>query len=199
MKRTSLRLSLSLLFTFCLFLIPSFSSAWQNGDTIYVDKNAAGNGSGLSWNNAFRTIQGAIDSVTPGIEVNIFVAQGIYLEHNLILRDGLRLYGSFEGDESSLEERRDVWTNDHWTVIDAERKHRVLTMGDKSEVNGFILRNGLRDHTLQSGITIEDTRGGGIYITCDDDVVVRNGAGRAVSEVQLHPHAPEISLGTSPS
>jgi len=39
---------------------------------------------------------------------------------------------------------------------------------------GFILRNGLRDHTLQSGTTIEDTRGGGIYIECDDDVVVRH-------------------------
>jgi phosphodiesterase/alkaline phosphatase D-like protein len=174
MKRISIRSSLCLLFAFCLFLIPSLSLAWQNGDIIYVDKNAHGNGSGLSWINAFNTIQGAINSVNPGTEVSLFVAQGVYLEHNIILNDGIKLYGSFESYESSLGERRDVWTNDHWTVIDAERKHRVLNMKNRTEVNGFILRNGLRDYTLQSGVTLDDSRGGGIYITCDDDAVVRN-------------------------
>jgi hypothetical protein len=174
MKRILAGLSLSLLFAFALFLSPPFSFAWQNGDTIYVNKNATGNGSGISWGDAFKSIKEAILSVNPGTQVNLFVSQGVYYENNIILSEGIKLYGSFEGHESSLADRRDVWDNDHWTVIDAERKHRVLNMKDKTEVNGFILRNGLRDYTLQSGTTIDDSRGGGIYIECDDDVVVRN-------------------------
>lgn len=174
MKRILAGLGLPFLFAFALVMSPSFSFAWQNGDIIYVDKNAKGNGSGISWGDAFTSIKEAVLSVNPGTQVSIFVAQGVYYENNLILSEGIKLYGSFEGHESSLADRRDVWDNDHWTVIDAQRKHRVLNMKDKTEVNGFILRNGLRDHTLQSGITIEDTRGGGIYIECDDDVVVRN-------------------------
>lgn len=174
MKRILAGLGLPFLFALALFPSPSFSFAWQNGDTIYVDKNATGNGSGISWGDAFTSIKEAVLSVNPGTQVSIFVAQGVYYENHIILSEGIKLYGSFEGHESSLADRRDVWDNDHWTVIDAERKHRVLNMKDKTEVNGFILRNGLRDHTLQSGITIDDTRGGGIYIECDDDVVVRN-------------------------
>jgi len=174
MKRILAGLGLSLLFAFALFLSPPFSFAWQNGDTIYVNKNAIGNGSGISWGDAFKSIKEAVLSVNPGTQVNIFVSQGVYYENNIILSEGIKLYGSFEGHESSLADRRDVWDNDHWTVIDAERKHRVLNMKDKTEVNGFILRNGLRDYTLQSGTTIDDSRGGGIYIECDDDVVVRN-------------------------
>jgi hypothetical protein len=174
MKRILAGLGLSLLFAFALFLSPPFSFAWQNGDTIYVNKNAIGNGSGISWGDAFKSIKEAVLSVNPGTQVNLFVSQGVYYENNIILSEGIKLYGSFEGHESSLADRRDVWDNDHWTVIDAERKHRVLNMKDKTEVNGFILRNGLRDYTLQSGTTIDDSRGGGIYIECDDDVVVRN-------------------------
>ena len=174
MKRILAGLGLPVLLAFALFLSPSFSYAWQNGDTIYVDKNATGNGSGTSWGDAFKSIKEAVLSVNPGTQVSIFVAQGVYYENGIILSEGIKLYGSFEGHESSLADRRDVWDNSHWTVIDAERKHRVLNMKDKTEVNGFILRNGLRDHTQQSGTTIEDTRGGGIYIECDDDVVVRN-------------------------
>jgi chitodextrinase len=173
MKRILLGLGLPLL-AFVLFLSPALSFAWQNGDIIYVDNNATGNGSGTSWANAFTSIKEAVLSVPPGTQVNIFVTQGVYFENHIILTEGIKLYGSFAGDESSLAERRDVWDNDHWTVIDAERKHRVLNMKDKTEVNGFILRNGLRDYTLQSGTTIDDSRGGGIYIECDDDVVVRN-------------------------
>jgi hypothetical protein len=174
MKRILAGLGLSLLFAFALFLSPPFSFAWQNGDTIYVNKNAIWNGSGISWGDAFKSIKEAVLSVNPGTQVNLFVSQGVYYENNIILSEGIKLYGSFEGHESSLADRRDVWDNDHWTVIDAERKHRVLNMKDKTEVNGFILRNGLRDYTLQSGTTIDDSRGGGIYIECDDDVVVRN-------------------------
>lgn len=173
MKRALPGLGLSLL-AFALFLSPPLSFAWQNGDTIYVDKNATGNGSGTSWGDAFKSIKEAVLSVNPGTQVNLFVAQGVYYENHIILTEGIKLYGSFEGHESSLADRRDVWDNDHWTVIDAERKHRVLNMKDKTEVNGFILRNGLRDYTLQSGTTIDDSRGGGIYIECDDDVIVRN-------------------------
>jgi chitodextrinase len=173
MKKILLGLGLPLL-AFVLFLSPTLSFAWQNGDIIYVDKNATGNGSGTSWANAFKSIKEAVLSVLPGTQVSIFVTQGVYFENHIILTEGIRLYGSFEGYESSLAERRNVWDNDHWTVIDAERKHRVLNMKDKTEINGFILRNGLRDYTLQSGTTIDDSRGGGIYIECDDDVVVRN-------------------------
>src|SRR5512139_2647484 len=133
MKRILAGLGLSFLFAFALLLSPSFSFAWQNGDTIYVDKNATGNGSGTSWGNAFKSIKEAVLSVNSGTQVSIFVAQGIYYENNLILSEGIKLYGSFEGHESSLADRRDVWSNDHWTVIDAERKHRVLNMKDKTE------------------------------------------------------------------
>jgi hypothetical protein len=89
MKRILAGLSLSLLFAFALFLSPPFSFAWQNGDTIYVNKNATGNGSGISWGDAFKSIKEAVLSVNPGTQVNLFVAQGVYYENNIILSEGV--------------------------------------------------------------------------------------------------------------
>ena len=84
-------------------------------DRIFVDENASGQSSGLSWENAFTTLQDALALAIPGSE--IWVASGTYYPDegsdqspndrfaSFAIPSGVTLYGSFEGDETTLAER----------------------------------------------------------------------------------------------
>ncbi len=78
----------------------------------YVKPGASGDGT--SWQNAMGDLQAAIDQSQAGDEV--WVAEGVYRPDSLIrankprssaffLKDGVSLYGGFEGNETSTDER----------------------------------------------------------------------------------------------
>ena len=76
----------------------------------YVNSNATGNGSGLTWINAFTDLQAALSIVIFGDE--IWVASGQYKPTttttrtiSFVLKDGVNIYGSFAGNETLLSER----------------------------------------------------------------------------------------------
>lgn len=76
----------------------------------YVSSNATGNGSGLSWVNAFNDLQTALSIVIFGDE--IWVATGQYKTTtstdrtvSFVLKDGVNIYGGFAGNETNLSER----------------------------------------------------------------------------------------------
>lgn len=76
----------------------------------YVNSTATGNGSGLTWNNAFTDLQTALSIVIFGDE--IWVASGQYKPTtsttrtiSFVLKDGVNIYGSFSGNETLLSER----------------------------------------------------------------------------------------------
>lgn len=88
---------------------------------LYVKANATGLNNGLSWNNAFRNLQSALEySGCSDTTMEIWVAAGTYIpskdpfgnanptlprDRTFYIKGGLQVYGGFAGTESSIEQR----------------------------------------------------------------------------------------------
>ncbi|MBN1901982.1 right-handed parallel beta-helix repeat-containing protein [Candidatus Sumerlaeota bacterium] len=115
---------------------------------IYVDgENGNDLKSGLSWDQARKTIQPAINAAhLGGVTTKVWVKRGTYCE-SLIMKSNVYLYGGFAGNERSLSERN---LNDNKTIIDPRRAasdkpiHHVLVMDSISNalVDGFVITGG---------------------------------------------------------
>lgn len=97
-----------------LCLVWASLAASARADIIYVSQYASGVGDGTSWDDAYWTIQDALDAADHGDE--IWVAEGTYYE-NLNVSRAIALYGSFTGTESDPSERP---TGDPTTIVDAD-------------------------------------------------------------------------------
>ena len=84
---------------------------WSNFATVYyVKADATGTQNGLSWDNAFTDLQSALSIAVYGDE--IWVAYGQYKttqttdrDISFVLKDGVNLYGSFSGVETTVNQR----------------------------------------------------------------------------------------------
>ena len=149
--------------------------------TIYVDQHATGSNSGANWDNAFNLLQDALDIALDGDQ--IWVAQGIYTPTTGITRtatfelvDGVQMYGGFEGDETSLNERD--WRA-HSTILSGDLKgddvvrtfanndenaYHVVTAGNLdrtyTRLDGFIIQGGNANINDEARKT---AYGGGLY------------------------------------
>ena len=130
-----------------------------NGEIIYVNSVASGNNDGTSWEHAYRDLQNALAAAEDGDE--IWVATGTYLPgsertDSFILKDGVAIYGGFQGNETSLD-RRDVDGNP--TILSgdldqdddiigknrAENSYHVVdgsSRDDSAILDGFIIQKG---------------------------------------------------------
>ena len=89
---------------------------WENrSTTFYVDASATGANDGTSWADAYTSLQDALAAAAYGVD--IWIAGGTYYPdegagvtadqpgESFVLKDGVSIYGGFNGTESSLEER----------------------------------------------------------------------------------------------
>jgi hypothetical protein len=165
---------------------------------VFVDDGATGANDGSSWADAFVELQSALAVVTAG---EIWVAEGRYLAGapgnrgaSFTLRDGVALYGSFQGWESSVAQRAgsaeltvldgDLLGNDapSWLNRSENTIHvvRAENVGASAVLDGFRIRGGTA--TTSSGY---DSVGGGMLLlnaspTLRDCIVedcLSNGAG----------------------
>ena len=85
--------------------------------TIFVNSDATGNNTGLTWTNAYSDLQLAINNATIGDQ--IFVKSGTYYPSQLmisgnnrskafVLTKNIKIYGGFSGTESTVSERNIV-------------------------------------------------------------------------------------------
>ncbi len=138
---------------------------------IFVNTNAQGINDGSSWVDAFNSLQSALDLSGSGDQ--IWVASGTYYPSVEIggtvsfpLKDGVSLYGDFDGTEASLA-GRDWQTN--ITVLSgqidiANCYHVIYSSGVSGVLDGFSITGG-----NASGEDI-DGLGGGIY--CENSTLV---------------------------
>lgn len=91
-------------------------AVWAAGTRYYVKANGGSvSNNGLSWNNAFKNLQQALNVATNGDE--IWVAAGVYYPDEapfflpdardaaFYLEDGVAIYGGFSGNETLLSQR----------------------------------------------------------------------------------------------
>jgi hypothetical protein len=122
-------LSLMLTLALILSLIPAFTLTASAAGTIhYVKDGGAGSSSGISWDDAFPSLEEAISVADDGD--TIFVAKGTYTQTVEYLLDSkdIKIYGSFEGTESSPDER--TFASGHSSVLDEDRS-RIADIMDE--------------------------------------------------------------------
>ena len=140
--------------------------------TIFVDLNARGINNGATWIDAYTDLQTAIREAQVGDE--IWVAKGVYKpttginrEISFVLKNGVKMYGGFAGNETSINQRNiaknttelsgDIGTpgnieNNTYHVVD------VSNTTTSSVLDGFSITNGNADNYSSNGYS-----GGGIY------------------------------------
>jgi hypothetical protein len=116
---------------------------WWNPGIIYVDDSAAGSKTGMSWQNAYTYLESALERARKGCGSQIWVAEGTYNPDTTFdLVDGLPLYGGFDGNETSLEQRD--WIENE-TVLDGNGGVQyVVSANDINEtsIDGFTITGG---------------------------------------------------------
>jgi len=136
---------------------------------IYVDVNAPGATTGMSWNNAYRDLQYALGKVRQGCGNAIWVAKGRYkpttdpvnYEATFQLVSGKLLYGGFAGGETNINQRN-LSANE--TILDgdidgdgyADLDYVVTadTVNSSTVIDGFTVRKGYYEYGDSAGIYI---------------------------------------------
>jgi uncharacterized repeat protein (TIGR01451 family) len=140
--------------------------------TLYVNGDASGAGTGLSWANAYTDLQDALAEAKSGDQ--IWVAEGVYRPVASVLRSssfhlvtGTALHGGFSGSESWLHERDPAA---HPTVLSGD----IGTVGNPDD-NAFHVvtaSSGVTETTVLEGVIItggnadqngDDGWGGGLF------------------------------------
>ena len=112
--------------------------------TLYVKHDAAGAGTGASWQDAFTTVRAATAAARSG--EMIWVARGTYTsdpatEPVLTMKEGIKVYGGFSGGESSLGDRADPSANP--TILDGENQSLTVVVGaSHARLDGFVITKG---------------------------------------------------------
>ncbi len=140
---------------FTLVFLFSITALLPAQSILYVNPSASGAGTGSSWADAFTDLQSALNAWVPQAE--IWVAGGVYhtdtagidRSKTFEIMSGMRLYGGFQGIESSLSERD--WMA-YPTIIDGD----IGVQGDSTD-NTYVLftMNSPNDSTLLDGFYFE--------------------------------------------
>jgi len=102
----------------------------------HVDAAVSSSGNGLSWAKAMKTLQEGLKAAQPWDEV--WVAAGTYVG-GFTVPVYIKIYGGFEPGDTALTQRRPIQRP---TKLDGANKQRVITVGDNSLVDGFVIQNG---------------------------------------------------------
>ncbi len=122
--------------------------------TIYVDKDATGNDDGTSWTDAYTSVSTALASASSGDEV--WVAEGSY--SNITLVDGVKMYGGFDGTETSKSQGN---PSTYMTAISGGGTTRAVVgtnLGTSTLVQGFHIINGVNPSMYEgAGVLLTDS------------------------------------------
>ncbi|MEI7726664.1 MAG: LamG-like jellyroll fold domain-containing protein, partial [Bacteroidota bacterium] len=140
--------------------------------TIYVNLNATGSNSGISWGNAFTSLQPALDSVTSGNR--IWVAAGKYKpgstydiiqptsrHQHFRMKEDAMIFGGFAGNEPVTFDlsARDLVTNE--TILSGDLNDNGKDENDCYHVFYHPSGLGLTNAAVLDGFTIQGSNGDG--------------------------------------
>jgi uncharacterized repeat protein (TIGR02543 family) len=175
-KSISVRLALNYAGVNCTKVVVANIKITERGLGFFVNQAlSSGEQDGSSWADAYRTIEEAVSTATPGDR--IWVAKGTYRPDTgkgsfIFNQDSVEIYGGFAGSEEYLYERN---TRNNPTIMQGDGVHPVVLVENSAgiRVDGFTIQNGRAD------------RGAGLYFssgstgTLANNVIRRN---TAVSE-----------------
>lgn len=152
-----------------------------NAQVIYVNQQATGSNDGTNWEDAYTDLQTALSNAEYGDE--IWLAKGNYYPTNTTnrfisfeLKNGVALYGGFDGTEQSKGERD--WQN-NLSILDGDignqnniedNSYTVLYLENCDSitvVDGLVVQNGRADF---GGFWGDTANGAGIYVINKDSI-----------------------------
>lgn len=170
------------------------------GNIRYVKPKSTGTGDGLSWTNATGNLQLAIKNSLPNDEV--WVMKGIYKptscpgncitpvsqrDFAFLLKNQVKLYGSFDGTESTLEERKALNSQSDYSILSGDigiigdstdnAYHVVISVNSdaKTLLNGFKIVNGNANGSggriMIDNIWVPSSSGGGLLIVAGSPLI----------------------------
>ena len=174
---------------------------------LYVKEN--GNGDGSSWQNATSNLAKAIEIAwLYGPSTQIWVAQGTYPTEGVpyYLKENMKLFGGFEGDEPAdypLDSRNTI---EHATILDGQQQNRVLDQtidfDQPAVVDGFTLTRGKSEDGAGAYLmakttlskcrivnnTVTNANSAVVTVKCDTlkQLIVENNEGTGISAASSH-------------
>jgi hypothetical protein len=129
---------------------------------IYVKADAIGANNGSSWTDAYTSLQSALDAANSGQQ--IWVAAGTYkptyqtysgdppdpLSATFMMRDGVAIYGGFDGNETLLSQRK-------WQTLTTTLSGDLYDTGDFSNQDAYNVvtaPSGITNTAILDGFTI---------------------------------------------
>lgn len=171
-------------------LVPALTSSAAFAGTLYVDVNrTTGANNGATWSDAFQGVDGLQNALTAAVAGDqIWVAAGVYKPTTTTtrtiyfqLKNGVEVYGGFDGTESSLAQRSvatnvttlsaDLLGNDGSSAFGDNSFHVVQGGGTNATavLDGFVVTGG----NANSGASNQD-RGGGILCLSGASPTIRS-------------------------
>jgi hypothetical protein len=169
----------------------------------YVNINATGANTGLSWEDAFTKLQDAIDLAEEGYE--IWVAKGTYKPDRVVreippvsnpgddgyerffhfsLKDKVAVLGGFAGNEKEKDQRDwsanktilsgDLDDSGDLSSGDAYNVMLNINIYEDSILDGFTITGGNADYSLSPGVDLHPNQGGGINNRSTASPTIRN-------------------------
>jgi hypothetical protein len=118
-------------------------------DIIHVDAYATGHQTGVDWDNAYTDLQDALARTAAGCGDEIWVARGTYspgsnTANSFVVPANVSLYGGFAGMETARDDRNHTRYQTILTgyINETTRNNIVVTMGDDSILDGFVVEKG---------------------------------------------------------
>lgn len=158
-----------------------FCFGYANGQTIYVNANASGLNNGTNWGNAYTNLSAALTSATAGTK--IWVAAGVYKptsgtdrNASFIIPSGVKVYGGFIGNETSLLARNVIANtttlsgnigNTASALDNSIHIVMMLNCDTATVLDGFTVNNGyaeIKDSLVIGGVKTYRSKGAGLYI-----------------------------------
>jgi hypothetical protein len=138
---------------------------------IHVDADAVGVPDGLSWTNAFTTVEDGLAAADAGLGTNMWIAEGNYQDTAMyvVQTNGLSIYGGFAGTETLLTARN--WANNE-VLLDGGATRSVLDIqADDVVLDGLTITNGYELSNHGVGVRMNNT---GQNLTMVNCLVTRN-------------------------
>jgi parallel beta-helix repeat protein len=140
---------------------------------IYVDANATGSNNGMSWENAYRDLQDALERASAGYGSEIWVAAGTYKPATspnwyatFQLVNGVPLYGGFAGGEICNNQRN--WLTNH-TILSGD-----INNDGNSDVQYVVTASDVNQATIIDGFTVTRGDWAGIYCNGNSPTIAHN-------------------------
>ncbi|MBN1968421.1 MAG: S8 family serine peptidase [Candidatus Delongbacteria bacterium] len=166
----------------------------SNIDKIFVKFDSTGDNDGSSWENAYTSLQTALNNVVAGVD--IYVARGTYKpsssngltntprNYHFRLKNSVKIFGGFAGTESSFLERTNFgFGEENETILSGDIGTEGINTDNCYHVI-YNLPNTITNSAILDGVTVsggnanlesnsELKRGGGMYMP-QNSPIIRN-------------------------